>query len=766
MFSKFNETTKKMLLEAKNEMMDLNHPYIGSEHLILAILKNDNSKVCSLLNQYDITYESYRNRIIEIIGIGKKRSDWFLYTPLLKKVIETTIINYKEENNSIDETKLFVTLLEEGEGIGIRVLIGMGTDIGKIYDQCKSGNHVVKKKKKKKGLIDELGVDLVNKDYNNDIVVERDFEVKRVLEVLSRKTKNNPILIGEPGVGKTAIIEEIGRMIKSGNVPSFLKRKRIISLDMACLVAGTKYRGEFEDRIRKLIKEVEEDDDIILFIDEIHTIVGAGGAEGAIDASNIFKPSLARGTIRCIGATTLSEYKKYIEKDGALDRRFQKVLIDEPNFHQTKKILMKIKGNYEDYHGVVVEDYLINKLLKLSDKYIYNRYQPDKSIDILDEVCSFVKLKRSKKEFENDMLHSQLDDVVKKKNESIINQDLNNAYKYKKEESELLNKINNISLSKDIRKKVTLKDIAVTIGKKTGIPVYEVLNDNSKIVSLLENKLNKIVVGQEESVNKLVDMTKRIKLGFNDENKCHSCLLVGGSGIGKTLLVKEYAKIMYGINNFIRLDMSEYSEGNSVSKIVGSAPGYVGYDDNKNVLEQLKFKPNSVILLDEIERAHSNVINLFYQVLDEGKIKDSSNNVIRFDNCIIMMTSNIGSEDINVGFTMNKKDKVNNSLQNVLGKAFVNRIDNVIMCNVLEEEKMKKIINNKLNKLINKYEGRHIVVQISENVVDELVSMSNYKDYGARQVDKLIKSYIENVIIDNIIDRVYDIKIEQIKQSV
>lgn len=766
MFSKFNETTKKILLESKNEMMDLKHPYIGSEHLILAILKNEDSKIVKLLNNYEITYDNYKNRIIDIIGEGSKRSEWFLYTPLLKKIIENTILNYKEDNDEINEQQLFVTLLEEGEGIGIRILIGMGADISSIYNDCKSNSNISTSNKKKNVLLDELGIDLVNKDYNNDMVLERDEVIKRVIEVLSRKTKNNPLLIGEPGVGKTAIVEEIARNIKSGNVPACLKGKKIISLDMATLVAGTKYRGEFEDRIRKVIKEAEEDSNVILFIDEIHTLVGAGGAEGAIDASNIFKPSLARGSIKCIGATTLAEYKKYIEKDGALDRRFQQVIVNEPTYNQTRNILSKVKLNYEKYHGVVFPPFLINKLLHLTNKYIYNRYQPDKSIDILDEVCAYVKLKDDKNQNLINQLNNQLEVILKKKNECIINQNLKVAYKYKNEENKLNDKINKLLLDDNKVKKVTLKDIALTISKKTNIPVYEVLNDNVQSIKLLENKLSKLVIGQDEAVNKMIDMTKRIKLGLKDENSCYSCLLVGPSGIGKTLLVKEYAKIIYGLDNFIRLDMSEYSEPSSVSKIVGSAPGYVGYDDNKNVLEKLKFKPNSVILLDEIERAHSSVLNLFYQVLDEGKLKDSSGSEIRFDNCVIMMTSNIGSEDINVGFTKNKKNLVTNSLQNTLGTAFVNRIDNVIMCDKLSFDNIKRIVNIKINKVIIKYENKGIDLEISDNVILDIVNMSQYQKYGARQLDKVIKSNLENLIIDKLLNNETKIVIDALALTV
>ena len=398
MFGKFSEEAQKILVEAKREMNELNHPYVGSEHLLLAIL-NQNNDLTKKLKKYNLTYKIFKDELINIVGVGTVKSEWYLYTPLLKRVLENAIIESKETEEEVSVQSLLLSLLNEGEGVAIRIMLGLNIDINKLYNEI-SNKKQIKSSSKKKLLISELAEDLTMKAKNNELdpVIGRDNELQRLIEVLSRRTKNNPILIGDAGVGKTAIVEELARLIVNNEVPKSLKNKKIFSLDMASAVAGTKYRGEFEERIKKIVKEVEDNDDIILFIDEIHTLVGAGGAEGAIDASNIFKPSLARGKMRCIGATTINEYKEFIEKDNALDRRFQKVYIDEPNNENLKNILMKLKGIYEGYHGVKINENIIDKIMELSKRYIYDRCEPDKSIDILDEVCAKVSLKEVKEE--------------------------------------------------------------------------------------------------------------------------------------------------------------------------------------------------------------------------------------------------------------------------------------------------------------------------------------------------------------------------------
>ena len=765
MLGNFSEEAQIVLNNAKEEMKELKHPYVGTEHLVLAILKENNA-VSSKLNNAGISYESFKAEIINIIGKGSKESELFLYTPLLKKIIENAIVDSKDNGTGeVGIETLFSSLIEEGEGIAIRIFIKMNIDMDDIYEYFISKrNKKVKNKRNKKLLIEEIGVNLTDMASKNELdpVIGREEEVSRMLEILCRRTKNNPILIGEPGVGKTALVEELCNLIVSNKVPDNLKNKKVISLDMASAVAGTKYRGEFEERIKKVLKEIEEDGDIILFIDEIHTLVGAGGAEGAIDASNILKPSLARGKIKCIGATTISEYKKFIEKDGALERRFQKIIVESPRKEKTKEILMKLKPIYEKYHKVKISENIIDEILKLTEKYIYDRNEPDKSIDVLDEVCSKVSIKSNNKKSDMDVLNNKLKELNKIKNDYIIENNLEMAYEYRKEEKNILSQINKLQLNTKNKKtytEVTVKDVANVISTKTKIPVYEILQDNSKIIKKIERDLSENIIGQEKAINNLINITKRIKLGYKD-NKVYSLMFVGPSGVGKSLLAKIYAKELVGINNLIRLDMSEYSDSMSINKIIGSAPGYVGYDDNKNILEEIRNKPNSVILLDEIDKAHPKIINLLYQILDEGEIKDAKGNTIKFNNNLIIMTTNVGYENNSVGFNIEHENQILSSLKSEFKVAFINRIDGIIDFNKLTEENIKKIIKNELLKLKNKYSKYKI--NISNNVIKEVISLSNYEEFDARKINKIIVSNIENIIIDNIIDNKKEINIDTI----
>lgn len=767
MFGNFSEEAQNILVKAKLEMLELKHPYIGTEHLVLSMLSHS-KKIKEKLSSYHLDYEIFKKEIIKVLGIGEENNSLFLYTPLLKKIINSAILDSKDNNDGVVTTEhLFSSLLEEGEGVAIRIFLSMGIDINAMYVEfATSLVKKVKPKKNRKLLIEELGINLNEKAKNNltDPVIDRDKEIERVLEILCRRTKNNPILIGNAGVGKTAIVEELAKRIVKNEVPDYLKNKKIISLDMATTVAGTKYRGEFEERMKKILNEIETNDDIILFIDEIHTLVGAGGAEGAIDASNILKPALARGHLRCIGATTVEEYKKFIEKDKALERRFQKVNIEEPSYEKTLEILTKLKPIYEKFHKVILQPELLEDIVKLSAKYIYDRSEPDKSIDIMDEVCSRVSIKETKIDKEITSLELEIDKLDKLKNSYIIENNIDKAYTYRKKEIVLQEKLNNLMLNINRNNKiVTIKDVANVIHTKTQIPVYEILKDDAKVVKNIEKQLRDSIVGQDEAIKNLIDITKRIKFGYKSDNKCISFLFVGPSGTGKTALSKIYANLLVGGKNLIRLDMSEYADVTSVNKIVGSAPGYVGYDDNKNILDEIKNKPYSVILLDEIEKAHPQVINLFYQILDDGLIKDSKGNTIKFNNNIIIMTSNIGYEKNNVGFNNKVESTVLNELKNELSLPFVNRIDNIILFNHLTEENIRNIIKNKINVLKKKY--ANVTIKIGKNAVNEIVELSNYYDFGARKVDKIIKSKLENVIIDSILDNKSTVFITSLKKK-
>ncbi len=763
MFGNFEEEARKVLVNAKKEMYELNHPYVSSEHLLLAILKGDN-EISDKLKSFDLDYDRFKKEVLNIIGKGSKPSQWFLYTPLLKRIIENAVVDAKDNNNGVVTVNhLFASLLDEGEGVAIRILIGMNIDIDDLYNEFT--DKIINKKSYKKLLIDEIGIDLNKRAMSGslDPVTGRDEEIKRVLEILCRRCKNNPILIGEAGVGKTAIVEELANMIVRGEVPLALRNKRIISLDMASSVAGTKYRGEFEERMNKILREIEDNDEIILFIDEIHTLVGAGGAEGAIDASNIFKPALARGKIRCIGATTIDEYKKYIEKDSALERRFQKVMVEAPNENTVKSILMNLKDIYEGYHKVIIDEEIIDLIIHLSNKYIYNRNEPDRSIDILDEVSAKVNLKESKGLKEYSLYNKKLKEVINDKKKAILDNDFDKASMFKNEEFSLMNQINNLELSlyKSHSKKVTKLDVAEVINMKTGIPIYEILNEKSKLIKQTEKILSKNIIGQDEALNEVAKVAKKIKLGFND--KCYSFLFCGPSGVGKTALAKIFGENLVGINNIIKLDMSEYKEAHSISKIIGSPPGYVGYEDTSNILEEIRNKPYSVVILDEIEKAHTNIINLFLQVLDEGKIKNSKGKVVRFDNVVIIMTSNVGFHEINVGFN-NKNTKISR-LNDSFSIPFMNRVDKVICFNPLNEEGILKIIRMNLKKFKDKY-SKKIKIRISKEVEKEILNLSNYEEYGARKIAKIIKDKIETIVIDKIIDGKEEVYIKNLKQEV
>lgn len=747
MFGKFSEEAQRVLVDAQKEMSELKHPYIGSEHLLLAILKN-NQDLVNKFKKYKITYKSFKEELINLVGVGDNTPDSLLYSTTLKTILENVIIESRETGDEISVNELLLSLLNEGEGKAIRILLSLGVDINKLYADI-SEKRKIKQKKSKKLIVEELGVDLTKRAKNNELdpVIGRDIELNRVIEILSRRTKNNPLLIGEAGVGKTAIAEELARRIVSGNVPMPLKNKRIISVDMACTVAGTKYRGEFEERIKKMVKELEDNDDVIIFIDEIHTLVGAGGAEGAIDASNILKPALARGKLKLIGATTISEYKKFIEKDNALDRRFQKVFVEEPDKSNLKNILMNLKSIYEAYHGVKIEEKLIDKIIELSDRYIYDRCEPDKSIDILDEVCTKVSLKEAKEEKEIIKLSDSLTKIQKEKNNAIINQNYDKAYSLKEDEEELQSKINKLKLDymrKEKVKKVKLKDIVEVVSSKTKIPINEISKDYITSINEIEKTLKENIIGQDEAINKLIDISKKIKLGIKDKNRSYSVLFCGSTGTGKTYLSKLFAENLVGKNNVIKLDMSEYSESISINKIIGSPAGYVGYDDNKNILEEIRNKPYSVLILDEIEKAHKSVLNFFLNILDEGNCKDSSGKTVRFDNVLIIMTSNAYVSKSLMGFN---KNTTNNSLEDFFSKEFINRIDEIVPFDKFTEEDINKIIIKEANKCYKKYNSENI---ISLDMINRIIKESNYEEYGVRKLCKAVRKEIENQIVCNI----------------
>lgn len=756
MFSRFSEEARKVLINAKKEMSELKHPYVGSEHLLLAILNNKNSNITKKLKEFGLVYEDFKAEIIKIVGVGTENNEWYLYTPLLKKVIEDAMIEAKEQKSEVTVEMLLFSLLQEGEGIAIRIMLSMNMELDKIIEYFNVKSTGKKTKNKKKLLIDEYGYDMNKKVVDGEIdpVIGREEEIERIIEILCRRTKNNPILIGDAGVGKTAIVEELSRRIVKGLVPTKLKNKRIISMSMSSLVAGTKYRGEFEERITKILKELEQDTGAIIFIDEIHTLVGAGGAEGAIDASNILKPVLARGKIKIIGATTTEEYKKFIEEDKALARRFQTVTIVEPDVKKTIDILNKLKPIYESFHNVIVETDVISYIVELSNKYIYNRQQPDKSIDILDEVCSKVSISKDKKISKINDLNNDLRIIIEDKNKAIIEQNFYEAANLRKKEKEIESKILKLEQKQLLGNKskvVRREDIAEIIKLKTKIPVYELDKNNCKSLLKLKKELFEKVKGQDSAIESLFQIAKRIKLGLKENNRPISLLFVGSTGVGKTLLVKEFSKYLLGEGNIITLDMSEYKEEHSISKLIGSPPGYVGFNSKNNILEEVKNKPHSVILVDEIEKAHPAVINLFLQILDEGKVKDSTGGIIRFDHNVIIMTSNLGCDKNSIGFSSNKKDLIYTKVKEFFSPEIINRIDEIIVFNKLSKENIKIIIQQKFKTIIEKYKHHGVAVNIDNKVIEEIIIESNYEEYGARKLDQIINTKLDNLIVDQIL---------------
>ena len=694
MFSKYEEQAKKVLVNMKQEMISLKHPYIGSEHLLLSLLKYGEKGIKDKLKNHGITYDIFRNELIKIVGMGKESNDFYLYTPLLRNILETVNYNVEENNKEYATCEdLLLGILEEGEGIAIRIIISMGIDIDKLYDEIK--------KKHKKGNT-KLELYNIGKDMSeinsDDILVGREKELNLIIETLLRKNKNNPLLIGPAGVGKSAIIEELARRIKSGNVPNKLKDKKIVSLEMSSLVAGTKYRGEFEEKLNKVIKDIEENPEIILFIDEIHTMANAGGAEGAINASDILKPYLARGKVKIIGATTTNEYNKFIAKDKALSRRFEIIKINEPTIKETENILSKIRPSFEKHYNIKITEENIKNIVSLTDRYVLDRFNPDKSIDLLDSVCAMKEVE-STKEKDISKLKDKLLNIVKKKENMVKKNNFDEALKYRSMEIKLQEKIYK---EENTPNKITAKDIKEMLERKNNIPFIE--NDFKD----LENYLLDNIIGQNNVVREIINALKQ-----KEEDLPISILLTGSTGVGKTKTVKEIAK--YLDIPLIRLDLSEYNESVSITRLIGASAGYVGYDD-ENIFEKVRMNPHSIILLDELEKAHPNVINLFLQILDEGYVTNSKGEKIDFKNTYIFMTSNAMINQ-KIGFMKGKSN-----YQDSFSKEFLARITAKINYNNITEEMIKEYLDKK-------------------GIEDySLVKDFDYENQGFRGLDKYLKT--------------------------
>lgn len=689
MYNNYNLETSRIFKDAEKIMISLNHGYVGTEHLFLSMLKNS-EEIRNLLEKYQIEYDGFLEELLLVVNSETCKKVACIYTPLLKKVIKNAEMHAK--NSYITPLMLLESLLEEGEGIAIRILISMGLDIDKLYDEIKLKD----KKSNQKLEIYNIGKEM-SKDLSDNFVVGREKEIDLITETLLRKNKNNPLLIGDAGVGKSAIVEELARRIKKGDVPNALKNKKIISIEMSSLVAGTKYRGEFEEKLNKIIKEVENNPEIILFIDEIHTLSNAGGAEGAINASDILKPYLARGKIKVIGATTTNEYNKFIAKDKALSRRFDLIKINEPSIDETINILSKIKPSFEHHYNIKISEENIRQIVDLTNKYILDRFNPDKSIDLLDSVCAMKEVK-SPKEKNIIILKNKLSNIIEAKEKMVKNNNFEEALNYRKQEIELYEKIEK---EKNSSNRITNNDIKEVMLRKSNIPN---MKNNWKD---LKTYLNNEIVGQEEAINEIIASLKS-----KESDLPVSILLTGSTGVGKTKTVKEIAT--YLKMPLVRLDLSEYNEPVSINRLIGSSAGYVGYDD-ENIFDRIRMYPNSIVLLDELEKANSNVINLFLQVLDEGFITNAKGEKIDFKNTYIFMTSNA---EINnkIGFMKGKSN-----YQNSFSKEFLGRITCIVNYKNVTEDMVKKYLSKK-------------------GIKNSLILKEfDYENQGFRGLDKYIK---------------------------
>ncbi len=811
MIYKFTSRAKEAIEIAQEEAISLGHNYVGSEHILYGLIKEGSGVASRILTNQGITDENVENKIIEMIGKEVITSNETLgFTPRSKRVIENSFIEAKKLGyDYIGTEHLLMGILREGDSIAVRILIELDADLPRIYNEIinviNETEDISQEKGTNKGgkssfnstpTLNQFGEDLTKKavDGKLDPVIGRNEEIQRVIQILSRRTKNNPCLIGEPGVGKTAIVEGLALKINNGDVPEILKNKRVVSLDISGMVAGAKYRGDFEERIKKALGEVKKAGDVILFIDEIHTIVGAGSAEGAIDAANILKPMLARGELQLIGATTIEEYRKYIEKDTALERRFSPVTVNEPNMKDTITILKGIRDKYEAHHNVKITDEAIDAAVNLSVRYINDRYLPDKAIDLIDEASSKARLKTYTEPDSLKQMHEEIDNITKDKEEAVRNQKFEKAAKLRDQEKALKEKFEREEKkwkNKNTKTMVTIteENIADVIALWTGIPAKKITEDENTRLRNLEKGLHERVIGQNEAVEAVSKAIRRGRVGLKDPSRpIGSFLFLGPTGVGKTELSKALAESLFGDeNSLIRIDMSEYMEPHSISKLIGSPPGYVGFEEGGQLTEKIRRKPYSVILFDEIEKAHPDVMNMLLQILDDGRLTDSNGRTVNFKNTVIIMTSNVGARLItdkkSLGFSHadeksdEQKDyeatkkEVMAELKREFRPEFLNRIDEIIVFHKLNDDEISKIIDIMLEEVKKRLKSQKYEIEFTPEVKKLISSKGIDKNFGARPLRRTIQNLIEDKIAEAILDgivqkgkeAVVDVENEEIK---
>ena len=791
MMQRFTDDAQRVLSFAQDAALELGHDYVGTEHVLIGLIKVKNGVAAKALNELGLSAETIIEDVEEHIGRGNKKASSVYMTPRVKHVLELAVeVANHMNHNYVGTEHILLGLLSDGGGVAVGILRNHNIRANDIVDTIRtilgssdSASHSGEDRKDNSSLgeLADFSTDLNEwaKQGKIDPVIGRDKEIARVIQILSRRTKNNPVLIGEPGVGKTAIAEGLAQRIVNGNVPEILRNKRIISLSISSMLAGAKYRGEFEERLKKAIDEVQKHDDMIIFIDEIHTLVGAGATEGAMDAANILKPALARGEFQVIGATTLDEYKKHIEKDAALERRFQPILVGEPSEEDALKILKGLRDRYEAFHKAKITDAALESAVSLSSRYITDRFLPDKAIDVVDEAASKVRMKVFSAAPDVKALETQLADVKKEKEAAVTAQEFEKAAEMRDEEQRIEKEINDkkqvAKENSDAKLVVTDEDIASVVAQWTGIPVSKIAQEESESLLHLEEELHKRVIGQDEAVVAVSKAVRRARAGLKDPKRpIGSFLFLGPTGVGKTELARALAVTLFGDETaMIRLDMSEYMEKHTVSRLVGAPPGYVGYEEGGQLTDAVRRKPYSVILLDEVEKAHADFFNILLQVLDDGRLTDSQGRTVDFRNTVIIMTSNLGANALRksspeLGFLATKKSdsisdvsnevnikeakkSVMNAVKHHFRPEFLNRIDEMIVFHALTSNDLKQIVTILMDTVVKRLGDMRLSLDISPAAMDMLVKEGSDFSMGARPLKRAIQRFIEDPISDLIL---------------
>jgi ATP-dependent Clp protease ATP-binding subunit ClpC len=789
LFERFTERARQVVVLAQEEARTLKHNYIGTEHILLGLLREEEGLAARVLESLDITTERVRSQVVRIVGSGEEvTSGQIPFTPRAKKVLELALREALSlGHNYIGTEHILLGLVRENEGVAARILLDFDADSDKIRNEVirmlsgpggrrqggGGGGQGEGAGKKSSKLLDQFGRNLTKlaEEGKLDPVIGRETEIERIMQILSRRTKNNPVLLGEPGVGKTAVVEGLAARINNGEVPELLRNKQIYTLDLAALVAGSKYRGEFEERLKKVMKEITQRGDIILFIDELHNLVGAGAAEGAIDAASILKPALARGELQTIGATTLDEYRKYLERDSALERRFAQIKVDQPSVEDTVKILEGLRERYEQHHKVNITDDALKAAAELADRYISDRFLPDKAIDLIDEAASRMRIKSMSAPPVYRDLEEEVETTRREKESAIEAQEFEKAANLRDTERQLTTRKRQLEDEwsegdSSERPDVGEEEIADIVSMWTGIPVFKLTEAETKKLIRMEEELHKRVIGQEVAITAVSKAIRRSRAGIKDPKRpSGSFIFLGPSGVGKTELARTLAEFLFGDEEaLVRIDMSEYMEKHAVSRLVGSPPGYIGYDEGGQLTEAVRRKPYSVLLLDEIEKAHPDVFNILLQILEDGRLTDAQGRTVDFRNAIVIMTSNIGASEIakntSIGFTVadetgmsygDMKNRIMGDLKKVFRPEFLNRIDEVIVFHKLAKDEVKEIVDLMINRVRVQVAEHELQLELSDESKDLLVDKGWDPSMGARPLRRAIQRYIEDPLADEVL---------------